>query len=121
MKVMIDLIEDLRESIQNNAEYAVTAMLLTTDERDDKKLNYAGEAPISSFKLDEETRELVLSVNKEEETLKIGNFVKHLQIMGLDKMMYEVKLAVSPEHPRQEIVGFGVNAEEFKYALFIMK
>jgi hypothetical protein len=121
MKVIIDLIEDLRESIQNNANYSVTAMLLTADANDEKKLNYAGEAPISSFTLDEVTRELVLWVNKEEEILKIGNFVQHLQIMGLDKMMYEVKLAVSPNYPRKEVVGFGVNIEESKYALFIMK
>jgi len=120
MKVIIDLIEDLRESIQNNAEYSISAMLLTSDDQDDKKLNYAGEAPIAFFELDEERRELVLSIGKEL-SLKIGDFVKHLQIMGLDKMMYEVKIAVSPDHPRKEVVGFGVNAEESKYALFIMK
>jgi hypothetical protein len=120
MKVIIDLIEDLRESIQNNAEYSIAAMLLKTDENDEKKLNYAGEAPITAFELDEETRELVFLVGSEN-PLKIDNFVKHLQIMGLDKMMYEVKIAVSSDHPRKEVVGFGVNAEESKYALFIMK
>jgi len=120
MKVIIDLIEDLRESIQNNAEYQITAMLLKPNGEDDKKLEYAGEAPVASFVLDEEKRELVLSVDTQQESLKIGNFVQHLQIMGLDKMMYEVKLAVSPNHPHKEIVGFGVNSDESKYALFIM-
>ncbi|HHD82391.1 MAG TPA: hypothetical protein ENK82_06790 [Campylobacterales bacterium] len=120
MKVIIDLIEDLRESIQNNAAYQVTAMLLKANEEDEKKLAYAGEAPVASFFLDEEKRELVLSVDREKEPLKIGDFVPHLQIMGLDKMMYEVKLAVSPNHSHKEIVGFGVNTDESKYALFIM-
>ncbi|CAA6806257.1 MAG: Unknown protein [uncultured Sulfurovum sp.] len=120
MKVVIDLIEDIRESINNNETYAVTAMLLKEDEQEKKNLIYAGEASVASFHVDKLSRTLVFTVNKEEKALDIGELAKHLTIMDMDQMMYEVKLSVSDEHAPQELVGFGFNAADAKYALFIM-
>ncbi|CAA6805317.1 MAG: Unknown protein [uncultured Sulfurovum sp.] len=120
MKVIIDLIEDIRESINNNETYAVTAMLLKEDEQDKKNLIYAGEASVASFHIDEISKELIFTVNSNDKALEIGELVKHLLIMSMDKMMYEVKLAVSDEHAPQALVGFGFNATDAKYALFIM-
>ena len=120
MKVIIDLIEDIRESINNNEAYTINAMLLKEDKHESKKLIYAGEAPIGSFYLDKISKELILTVEKEKEVLSIGELVKHLLIMDMEQMMYEVKLAVSDAHPPQELVGFGFNATDGKYALFIM-
>jgi len=121
MKVVIDLIEDIRESINNNETYRVTAMLLKEDEQDKKNLIYAGEASVASFHVDEIAKELIFAVDNTKKALEIGELVKHLLIMSMDKMMYEVKLAVSEEHVPQELVGFGFNATDAKYALFIMK
>mgnify|MGYP000520709788 FL=1 len=45
MRVIIDLIEDVREQIGNHEAYEVTAGLLKTDAQDSEKLIYAGEAP----------------------------------------------------------------------------
>jgi len=120
MKVVIDLIEDIRESINNNETYDITAMLLKEDSENKKNLIYAGEAPIGAFFINEITKELILSIEKKSEVLKVGELVKHLLIMDMDKMMYEVKLSVSEEHAPQELVGFGFNAADSKYALFIM-
>ena len=120
MKVIIDLIEDIRETINNSENYAVTAMLLKEDANDSKNLIYAGEASVASFHLDKIAKELIFTVDKEEEALTIGELVKHLLIMDMDEMMYEVKLAVSEAHAPQELVGFGFNATDAKYALFIM-
>jgi len=120
MKVIIDLIEDIRESISNSEEYKVAGMLLKEDSNDQKKLIYAGEANIASFYVDEIAKELIFSVDKTEKALEIGELVKHLLIMDMDKMMYEVKLSVSEEHAPQELVGFGFNAADAKYVLFIM-
>ena len=120
MKVVIDLIEDIRESINNNETYNVTAMLLKEDEQNKKNLIYAGEASIGSFHLDKLAKELILCVEKESKPLNVGELVKHLLIMDMDMMMYEVKLEVSEEHAPQELVGFGFNATDSKYALFIM-
>ena len=120
MKVIIDLIEDIRESINNNETYTITAMLLKEDENDKKNLLYAGEAPVGSFYVDKISKELIFTVEKDKEPLTVGELVKHLLIMDMDMMMYEVKLAVSKEHPPKELVGFGFNATDAKYALFIM-
>jgi len=120
MKVIIDLIEDIRESINNNENYTVSAMLLQEDTTDKKNLVYAGEASVSSFYVDKISKELILEVNKKEPSLKIGDLVKHLLIMDMDEMMFEVKLVVSEQHAPQSLVGFGFNATDAKYALFIM-
>ncbi len=120
MKVIIDLIEDIRESINNNEMYSITAMLLKEDANNKKNLLYAGEASVGSFYVDKISKELILVVEKNKEPLSVGELVKHLLIMDMEMMMYEVKLQVSEEHAPQELVGFGFNATDAKYALFIM-
>ena len=120
MKVIIDLIEDIRESINNNETYEITAMLLKEENNESKNLIYAGEASIGSFYVDKISKELIFTVEKEKKPLSVGALVKHLLIMDMDMMMYEVKLAVSEDHEPKELVGFGFNASDGKYALFIM-
>ena len=120
MKVIIDLIEDIRESIQNNEMYSITGMLLKEDANNKKNLLYAGEASVGSFYLDKISKELIFNVDKKADSLSVGELVKHLLILDMDAMMYEVKLAVSEEHAPKELVGFGFNATDGKYALFIM-
>ena len=121
MKVVIDLIEDIRESIQNNEEYKVVAMLLREDESNKKNLLYAGEAPIGSFELKSMEKELIFYVDRDGEVLSIGDLVKHLLILDMDSMMCEVKLSVTKAHEAKSLVGFGFNATDKKYVLFIMK
>jgi hypothetical protein len=120
MKVVIDLIEDIRDSINNNETYSIAGMLLKEDNQDKKNLVYAGEATVSSFYVDELSRELIFTVDNTQKPLVIGELVKYLLIMDMEKMMYEVKLAVSDEHAPQVLVGFGFNATDAKYVLFIM-
>ena len=120
MKVIIDLIEDIRDSINNNESYRITAMLLKEDEKDKKNLIYAGEASVSSFHVDVLSKELIFTVDTSAKALEIGELVKHLLIMDMEKMMYEVKLSISDDREPQELVGFGFNATDAKYALFIM-
>lgn len=120
MKVVIDLIEDIRESINNNETYTVTGMLLKEDAQNKKNLIYSGEASVASFHVDEIAKELIFTVDTSAKSLEMGDLVKHLLIMSMDKMMYEVKLSVSDEHAPQELVGFGFNATDAKYVLFIM-
>jgi len=120
MKVIIDLIEDMRESIKNNETYNITAMLLKEDVNNKKNLLYSGEASVGSFYLDKISKELIFNVDKSSVPLSVGELVKHLLILDMDMMMYEIKLAVSEEHEPQELVGFGFNATDGKYALFIM-
>jgi len=120
MKVVIDLIEDIRDSIQNSEAYSVTAMLLKEDSTDKKNLIYAGEASVGSFFVDKISKELIFNVERDKEALSVGELVKHLLIMDMEQMMYEVKLSVSDNYAPQDLVGFGFNATDKKYALFIM-
>ena len=120
MKVIIDLIEDIRESIQNAESYTISGMLLKENPENKKDLIYAGEASVGSFYIDRISKELIFTVEKNKEVLTVGELVKHLLILDMDAMMYEVKLAVSEDHAPKELVGFGFNATDTKYALFIM-
>ncbi len=49
MKVIIDLIEDIREEIGNQEDFIFTAMLLKQDDSNPERLIYAGEAPINNI------------------------------------------------------------------------
>jgi len=120
VKVIIDLIEDIRESIQNAEKYTISGMLLKENPENKKDLIYAGEASVGSFYIDKISKELIFTVENNSTALTVGELVKHLLILDMDAMMYEVKLAVSEEHAPQELVGFGFNATDGKYALFIM-
>jgi len=119
MRVIIDLIEDVREQIGNHGEYEVTAGLLKTDEHDSNKLIYAGEAPLHSFRLEREKRQLTLKIDGSGKILTIGELIPEILILDMDAMMFEVKMDVNAEYQDMEIVGFGKNDEEKRYILFI--
>jgi len=118
MKVIIDLIEDIRESIANAEEYQMMAGLLKADSKDATKLHYAGEAPLGEFRLDENARVLRLYV-KPDGMLRVGELIPKLLIMDMDTMMYEIKVEVNDAYSNMEVVGFGKSDEEKRYILFI--
>jgi len=119
MKFIIDLIENVREEIGNHEEYVVTAGLLKTDENDSGKLIYAGEAPLNTSSLDEEKRKLVFKIDGSDTSVSIGTLIPPLLILGMDEMMYELRMNVNAQYDDVEIIGFGKSMEEKKYILFI--
>ncbi len=119
MKVIIDLIEDIRESIANTEAYALYAGLLREDIHDTEKLHYAGEAPIGSYVLDNEKRELLFSVDHTDAKVSIGALLPSLLILDMQGMMYPLKMTVNRQYTGMEIVGFGKNEAERHYILFI--
>jgi hypothetical protein len=119
MKVIIDFIEDVRESISNSQDFVLTAMLLKEDEHNSEKLIYAGESPIHSFSLDEKRKQLIFKIEGSEETLGMGELIPSLLILDINMMMYELRMSVNALHNDVEIIGFGKNIEERKYILFI--
>ena len=119
MKVIIDLIEDVREQIGNHEEYVVTAGLLKTDVNDSSKLIYAGEAPLNTVKLEREKRQLVFKIDSSEQKLTIGELIPSILILDMDAMMFELKMDVNAQYKDMEIVGFGKNDEQKRYILFI--
>jgi len=119
MRVIIDLIEDVREQIGNHEEYEVMAGLLKTDAEDSNKLIYVGEAPLNAMSLEREKRQLTLKIDGSGKILTIGELIPSILILDMDAMMFEVKMDVNTQYKDMEIVGFGKNDEEKRYILFI--
>ena len=119
MKVIIDLIEDIRESIANAEEYELRAGLLKEDPSDPSKLLYAGEAPLNRFALDEAKRQLIFRIDGSDTRIRIGELIPELLILDMDAMMYELRIDVNTHYADMEVVGFGKNDEEKRYVLFI--
>ncbi|CAA6812157.1 MAG: Unknown protein [uncultured Sulfurovum sp.] len=119
MKVIIDLIEDVREQIGNHEAYEVTAGLLKEDAKDSKKLIYAGEAPLNVAVLDDETKQLHFKIDGSDKKVTIGALIPPLLILDMESMMYELKMDVNAQYKNMDIVGFGKNDEQKRYILFI--
>ena len=119
MKVVIDLIEDVRESIGNAEDYVLTAGLLKEDTNDSDRLIYAGEAKLTSFQLDETKKALVFAIENSNGEITVGEVIPPLLIADMDVMMYEVRVNVNAQYSDMEVVGFGKNDEAQRYVLFI--
>jgi len=119
MKVIIDLIENIRESIANAEDYELRAGLLKEDTEDSSKLIYAGEALLNSYILDEEKKALCFKIDGSGTKITIGKLIPSLLILDMDAMMYGLKIDVNANYQDLEVVGFGKNDEEKAYILFI--
>ena len=119
MKVIIDLIEDIRESIANAEDYVLTAGLLKEDANDPSKLIYAGEAPLNRYEIDPVRRQLIFKIDGSDTQITVGELIPPLLISDMDRMMYELRMDVNAQYSDMEIVGFGKNEEMKKYLLFI--
>jgi len=119
MKVIIDLIEDIRESIANAEDFVFTAGLLKENADDPSKLIYAGEAPLNAYYLDKTGKQLVFKIDGSDTQITVGALIPPLLISDMDVMMYELKMDVNTQYRDMEIVGFGRNDEEKRYVLFI--
>ena len=119
MKFIIDLIEDIREQINNKETYTVTAGLLKEDSNDTNKLIYAGEAPLNIWHSDEIRKQLIFKIDGNDTKITIGELIPPLLISDMGSMMFEIRMNVNTQYDDMEIVGFGKNDEEKKYILFI--
>jgi len=119
MKVIIDLIEDIRESINNIQEYIFTIGLLKEDSNDRSKLIYSGEAIVNSTELNKTTREFIFTINGSDSKVTLESIVPSLLILDMDNMMDELKVNVNTQYSSMEVVGFGKNEEQKRYILFI--
>ena len=119
MKVIIDLIEDIREAIGNQEDFILTAMLLKEDDSNQDRLISAGEAAINAFVIDEVQRKLIFNIDRSAAVLPIGTLVKHLLVLPMADMMYELRVDIETHHDAASVVGFGTSLLEKKYFLFI--
>ena len=119
MKVVIDLIEDIRESIGNDGGYSLSVGLLKEDSEDASRLVYSGEAVLGSFGLDRDRKALVFGIDGGESLLTVGELVPSLLLVDMDAMMYGIKVDLNDRYRDMEVVGFGKNDEAHRYVLFI--
>jgi hypothetical protein len=119
MKFIIDLIEDIREQINNLEDYTLTAGLLKADPQDKDKLIFEGEAKLNSYHTDKIKKQLIFEIDGTNSQVSIGELIPPLLIDDMDSMMFELRMDVNAQYKDMEIVGFGKNDESKKYILFI--
>lgn len=120
MKVIIDLIEDVRNAIDNDGSFSLLAMGLKVNENGE--FIPAWENAICTMKLDDDKKSLFLFLGKEN-PLSIGSMLDILNALENEKMMYEVCVSYSKENQRFDspLLGFGERLEEKKYLVFILE
>lgn len=115
MKYIIDMTDDLRESLGNAEGYALVAMLLK--ESDDGELRYAGEKRITSLTVDPDAKALYLGFAEGEATTT--TLLECVNALPMEAMMYEVTVRISGKHPLMPVIGFGENHEQKAYVFFV--
>jgi hypothetical protein len=113
LKVVIDLIEAIREEIQNQGEYIFLAMLLK--ENDGGEMQLVGEKAIS--KVDIIDNQLLFIIEVEEKTVCVEPILKLLNALKNEEMMMKVGVLVSNQI--FDVVGFGKSIKDKKFVVFI--
>jgi hypothetical protein len=118
MKVIIDLIEDIRTAINNDKSFSMAAMGLKEEANGDFSPSW--ESGISSITVDDDQKKLFLFLGKDE-SLKIESLLEKVNALPIAKMMYEVCVTYSKEQERVDssLMGFGESFRDQKYLLFI--
>jgi len=116
MKYIIDMIDDMRENIQNAEDYTLLAMLLKEDSSGN--LQNVGEKRITSFYINDNTKELHLGFLEEDATTK--TLLESVNSLDMSAMMYEVMVKISDKHPLMQVIGFGEDHDTKQYTFFVM-
>ncbi|QOY55558.1 hypothetical protein HUE87_04840 [Candidatus Sulfurimonas marisnigri] len=116
MKYIIDMIDDIRENIQNSYDYTLLAMLLKEDSLEN--FQNVGVKVITSLYVDHDAKQLQLGFFDENVTSK--ELLECVNSLEMKAMMYEVMIKVSNEHPLMPIIGFGDNHKEKQYTFFVI-
>lgn len=113
MKVIIDLIEAIRQEINNQGDFTLLAMLLRKDEVGAMEL--VGEKPISRMALLDDT--LIFYVDIKERHVSIHPVLKMLGELSNEEMMFPLKVSVNNQS--FDVVGFGKSEKDKKFVVFI--
>ena len=119
MKLIIDLIEDIREEIGDREDFTIGAILLKDNPDNPKELLQVGQAQIDHFTLSIEKKQLIFSINNNDNPLHIGDLLKHIMILDMSSMMHEIRIYINSQYPDMEIIGFGKSLDTKQYMLII--
>ncbi len=115
MKVIIDLIEEIREAIANEETFTFLAMLLKEDEKGD--LVFAGEALINDCIIEDEKLQFI--IRQEPQEVNVGTVLPLINGLPNEAMMYPVILKIG--NTSHDVVGFGNALEDKKFVLFMQQ
>ena len=118
MKVIIDLIEDIRTAINNDSDFSLSVMGLT--EETDGEFTPSWQSDICQYRLSETDKKIYFLLGREN-PLNIGDLLKDLNALSNEAMMYEVCISYSKENQRIDspLIGFGESLQDKKYLLFL--
>ncbi len=115
MKYIIDMIDDLQETVGKRDDYILIAMLVK--EADDGTLQNTGEKVITSLFVDHEAKELHLGFADENATTT--DLLECVNALEMSAMMYEVKVKISDAYPLMPVIGFAEDHEKREYIFFV--
>ena len=118
MKVIIDLIEDVRSAINNDTSFTLSGMALK--ENDQGEHEPLWQSNIVHYRLDETAKKLFLFLGKED-PVTVETLLNDLNTYSNEAMMYELNITYTQDDSRKDksLIGFGEALEEKKYLLFI--
>ena len=118
MKVIIDLIEDIRTAINNDTSFTLATMGLTESAEGDFTPSWQSE--VCQYRLSETDKKIYFLLGREN-PLNIGSLLEELNALSNEAMMYEVCISYSKENHRidSSLIGFGEALQDKKYLLFI--
>ena len=118
MKVIIDLIEDIRSAINNDPSFSLAAMQLT--ENSEGEFTPAGQSNIYRYSIDDQHKKLYFFL-AQEPALNVGSVLETLNALSNEAMMYEVCVSYAKGQQRidQPLIGFGESLQDKQYLLFI--
>jgi len=119
MKVLIDLIENLREAISKEQEpFTLAVMGLKEDES--SNLIPKWKSSVGAYKIDKKAKTLFLFLSKDK-GLETTSFFNEINALANEEMMYEVKVSYAKDSKRidQELIGFGESLEDKEYLCFL--
>jgi len=117
MKVIIDLIEDMRNAIENNSDFFLRAMNLY--ETASGELVPSWQTDIESMKVDDKEKKLYIFLGVE--PMGVPSVMEKLDALSNEQMMYEINLSYYKDEARRNapIIGFGESFKDKKYLVFI--
>ena len=117
MKVIIDLIEDIRSAIDDEG-FTLSVMGLQEDEN--AQFNPMWQNDVCSFSIDKQENKLFLFLGKTQ-AINVRDFLKDMNALENKLMMCEANISYSKDTKRIDapIIGFGESIKDKKYLLFI--
>jgi len=119
MKVIIDLIEDIRNRTANDTKFTLLAILLKENPNSPEDLQVVGEKAISGFSIDKSKKNLLLHIQEQDDPISTEPLLKDLNSLSNEAMMHEVKVSIYNQKKNFEVIGFGIAKEVQKYVIFL--